>query len=116
MKKLVYIFLGFLCIFSGCVYAKSEAEYIAEWCKGQSEVIMPDGSRADCVTDTHAYEVEKARKFKDAIGQSLHYARHTGLKPGIVLIIEKDSDYRYAFELSETLRRWDLDIDVEVVK
>jgi hypothetical protein len=35
--------------------------YQQEWCdanEGQVEVVLPDGTRCDCVTDTHAIEFD----------------------------------------------------------
>ena len=47
---------------------------------------MPDGTRCDILTDTHAIEVDFADKWAEAIGQSLNYAMQTGKKAGIVLV------------------------------
>jgi hypothetical protein len=35
---------------------------------------MPDGTKADCLSDTHAIEVEKSGFWYDSLAQSLHYA------------------------------------------
>jgi hypothetical protein len=38
-----------------------EKWYQKEWCeahKGQVEVVLPDGTRCDCITDTHAIEFD----------------------------------------------------------
>jgi hypothetical protein len=38
-----------------------EKWYQQKWCeahKGQVEVVLPDGTRCDCVTDTHAIEFD----------------------------------------------------------
>jgi hypothetical protein len=38
-----------------------EKWYQQKWCeahKGQTEVVLPDGTRCDCVTDTHAIEFD----------------------------------------------------------
>lgn len=59
------------------------------------EYILDDKSRVDCLTDTLAVEVEFAPKWKEAVGQALFYAVKTGRKPGVVLILEKDSDSRF---------------------
>ena len=72
-----------------------EAEYRDAWCMGQTEVTLSDGTRADCVTTNYAIEVDFARKWAEGIGQALHYALLTGKKPAVLLIIEKESDWRY---------------------
>ena len=38
------------------------------------EVVMKDGTRCDILTSTHAIEVDFAKKWAEAIGQSLNYA------------------------------------------
>jgi hypothetical protein len=60
------IFLIFIIIFilPAPLLAKREHPekwYQEEWCeahKGQVEVVLPDGTRCDCVTDTHAIEFD----------------------------------------------------------
>jgi hypothetical protein len=41
---------------------------------GRVEVVMKDGTRCDILTATHAIEVDFAKKWEEAIGQSLNYA------------------------------------------
>ena len=75
-----------------------EKYYQNEWCQqnnGISEVKMIDNTRIDCLTNTHAVEFDFAPKWAEAIGQSLHYSRLSGKKPAIVLIIEKDNDFKH---------------------
>jgi hypothetical protein len=60
------IFLIFIIIFilPAPLLAKREHPekwYQEEWCEayeGQVEVVLPDGTRCDCVTDTHAIEFD----------------------------------------------------------
>ena len=54
---------------------------------------LKDLSRVDCLTQTHAFEVDWADGMKvyEAIGQSLYYASQTDKKPGILLLIRKDN-------------------------
>ena len=44
--------------------------------------------RADCISDTHAIEIDFAQKWKQGIGQALAYGVATGLRSGLVLICE----------------------------
>lgn len=82
----------------GCVSQfsrKNERYYQEKWCLahgGQMEVVMPDRTRCDCLTDRHAVEFDFAKKWAEAIGQALNYARQTGKQPGIVIICEKKTD------------------------
>ena len=92
-----------------------EAYYQQKWCSahgGQMEVRLPDKTRCDCLTETHAVEVEFANKWAESIGQALYYAIQTGKKPGIVLILEKEKDYKYWIRLNTVIREFNLPIDV----
>ena len=77
---------------------QSERYYQEKFAKeigGQVEVVMKDGTRCDIRTATHAIEVDFARKWAEAIGQSLHYALHTGKSPAVALIVLSPSDNKY---------------------
>lgn len=72
---------------------------------------MPNGTRADCITDKYAIEIEFASKWAEAIGQAINYSEQTGKKPGILLIIEKPKDWRYynrlkRIALKQNIRLW----------
>jgi hypothetical protein len=76
----------------------NEASYQAAWCKrwnGQCEYKLSDNTRIDCLTKNYAVEFDFAKKWAEAVGQSLHYGIMTGKKPAIVLIIEKPKDFIY---------------------
>jgi hypothetical protein len=95
-----------------CAHAKHdrpESSFVAEWCQeqhGQAEVRLLDGTRCDCLTDTHAIEFDFAPKWYEAVGQALYYGFQTGKKPGIVLILEGREDYRYWLRLNSTLEHY----------
>ncbi len=75
---------------------QSEHWYQDVWCrgmKGQVEYRLQDSRRIDCLTETHAIEVEFAHKWNEAIGQSLDYSMLTGKAAGIVLIVKKKVTY-----------------------
>ena len=55
---------------------------------GQSEVTVPYG-RVDVLTGTYAIEVDYLHKWKEGIGQSLHYASVKGITPCLALIYER---------------------------
>jgi hypothetical protein len=63
MKKIVLIFI-FISLLPSVVLAKREHPekwYQEKWCQaheGQVEVVLPDGTRCDCLTDTHAIEFD----------------------------------------------------------
>lgn len=82
-------------------YAQPESHYNDRWCdsvEGESEVVMADGTRADCVTDLFAVETDFAHKWAESIGQALLYAELTGREPAVLLIVG-DGEARF-------LARW----------
>jgi len=91
-------------------------KHIADsWCQahhGESEVVLPDRTRCDCVTDQYAVEVEWADNWMEAIGQALWYGAQTGKKPGIVLIIRCRKDDKYWIKLKTTISMYSLSIRV----
>ena len=79
-------------------------------------MILQDKTRCDCITDTHAIEVDFAGKFYEAIGQALYYAMHTGKRAGIMLIIEEDSEVKYLDRLRAIVDHYGLPVDVWFVE
>lgn len=101
MKKLIFL-ISFLFLsmtsFSQLNQKLNEKYFesiFANAIDGEMEVKLTDKSRVDIVTDTFAIEVEFAKKWAESIGQSLYYAYVLEKKPGIVLIIEKESDNNF---------------------
>lgn len=88
-----------------------EKDYQIEWCAehgGITEYVLDDQARVDCLLDEYTIEFDFAPKWAEAIGQSLYYAEKTGKKPGIVLIIEKDSDKRYLKRLKTLSEKYQI--------
>lgn len=80
---------------SDAAHLHPESAYRDAWCMGDTEVRMPNGNRADCVTTNYAVEVEFAKKYHEGVGQALDYAQQTGKLPAILLIIETEKDWHY---------------------
>jgi len=102
---------------TGCSTQESHNErwYQEHWCAqqdGQVEVILEDKTRCDCLTDDYAIEVDFARKWAEAVGQSLHYAKMTGEQAGILLIVEEDSDNSQLKRLENVIKHHRLPIRV----
>jgi len=91
-----------------------ESDYQKAHCKGQMEFVLPDRTRVDCLTDTHAIEYDFGKKWAEAIGQSLHYAMWTGKRAGIVLIISP-SEIRFEKRVKAVINHYGLPIDVFTV-
>jgi hypothetical protein len=121
MKKTAIIII-ILLIFPALVLAKRdhpEKWYQHKWCEeheGQVEVVLPDGTRCDCVTDTHAIEFDFGDNWSEAVGQSAYYALQTGKKAGIVLILESIKDRKYWIRLNTTIGHFKLPIDTWSIK
>lgn len=68
-----------------------EKDYQKAFCKsigGQTEYVLPDKTRVDCLTKEYAIEADFESKWAESIGQALYYATVTGKKPGILIIVE----------------------------
>jgi len=84
-------------------YSEKEiADYIQSLIGGEREVSVESG-RIDLVHNDVAFEIDWANKWKESIGQALWYAQQSNKKPGIILILKKDSDYKYFIQLNSSL-------------
>lgn len=81
---------------------KDYSDYIQTLIGGEREYSVESG-RVDLLTDEFAFEIEWARKWKEAIGQTIWYALQTNRKPAIILIMETKSDYKYFVQLNSAL-------------
>ncbi len=96
----------------------SESSINARWCDskgGISEFRTKDGTYVDCLTDTYAVEAEFDNNWKEALGQSLHYAESTNKKAAILLIKRQNSKKDYYSELERVINKFKLPIKVFLV-
>ena len=96
-----------------------EKGYQTFWCDrhaGLSEVVLPDRTRCDCITKTHAIEFDFGSKWAESIGQALYYSMQTGKRAGVVLILENKGDYKYWIRLNSVVQRYDLSVDTWIVR
>jgi hypothetical protein len=94
-----------------------EKRYQALWCNqqgGKKEVVLSDGSRCDCVTQTNAVKVDFAHKWAESIGQSFLYSALTGKRAGIFLIMKKGNE-QFLKRLNTTIEHFELPIDVWII-
>ena len=94
---------------------ENEAYYSEKFCdelSGQTEYLLQDLSRVDCLTETHAFEVDWAdgSKVYEAIGQSLYYSSETGKLPGILLLIRKENSEKYIKKVKRVIKAFELPI------
>lgn len=78
-----------------------EADYVNAYCKGIVEYKLPDKTRVDCLTDEYAIEFDWAKKWAESIGQSLYYAKKTGKKPAVAIIMKSPADEKYIRRIEE---------------
>lgn len=105
-KSLLAIIVSLLLINAvHAAHLHKEAEYRDAWCQGETETILSDGTRADCITDQYAIEIDFAKKWSEGIGQALHYARLTGKTPGLALIIETEKDWKHFNRARKTAKK-----------
>lgn len=89
-----------------------EKDYVEAYCKGQIEYKLKDKTRVDCLTDEYAIEFDWGKKWAESIGQSLYYAKMTGKKPAVALIIKSPKELIYA----KRIELVDKNIKVFVIK
>jgi hypothetical protein len=78
----------------------SEAGLQSRLCRGMSlEFALPDRTRIDCLSGTHAIEVDFWDNWYEAIGQSLHYALGTAeltsigsRRAGVILVCRRSPE------------------------
>lgn len=109
MRK-VYLIAALL--WSGVALCENERYHQGKYCAGIVEHRLKDRTRVDCLTPTHAIEYDFARKWAEAIGQSLHYARMTGKAAGIVIIYKGSKDDRYMTRLNGVIDKYNLPVTV----
>lgn len=89
MKRiLLLMFLTISIICNAQLLEKDYQKIFAQDINGNTEYRLEDASRVDIITDEYAIEVDWAKKWSEAIGQSLYYAKQTNKRAGIVLIIK----------------------------
>lgn len=123
MKKTITMIAILTLLLPGLAIAKrlhKEKYYQEIWCNNQGGMIevyfSGDRTRCDCLTDTHAVEVDFADKWAQSIGQALRYSRNTKKAPGILLIIEKQEDWIKYESLRKDIEYWGLPITVWTIK
>ncbi len=91
---------------------KNEKYYQTKMCQelgGKMEYILFDKTRVDCLTDEYAIEVDFAKKWAEAIGQSLYYAEITAKKPAIGFIVG-EGDEKYIKRVKTVADKFDIKI------
>ena len=110
MKTLI-ITLLMLSFFTGCSSVKKNEKYYQTiFCKkmnGIMEYRLKDKTRVDCLTSNFAIEVDWAKKWAEAVGQSLYYAESTNKKAAIALIASH-KDERFIKRVKKLALKFDI--------
>lgn len=109
----IVLILFLICLNANAKHLYPEKYYQNIWCeeqKGRTEVKLIDNTRIDCLTKTEAVEFDFASKWAEAIGQSLHYSYMTGKAPAIVLIIEKNDDFKYYTRIKPLCEKYEINL------
>ena len=92
-----------------------EGYYVEQWCKpsfGRREFVLWDRTRVDCLSSDYAIEFDFAKKWAESVGQSLYYAKMTGKKPAVALILTDRGDMKYV----KRVERLDEGIKIFLIK
>jgi len=101
-------------------YEKVYQKIFCEKIHGQTEVVLSDRTRVDCLSKNYAIEVDFAPKWHESIGQSLYYAISTNKKAGVLLILEDEKrDIRYLKRLKKValqnnIRIWTINHKMQI--
>ena len=99
-----------------------EADYQATWCKANNgiwkgpSVTIRDPYTGkvegyiDCLTQSHAFEVDFDTKWQESLTQALWYAMNTGKRAGILLIVSPNGTGEK--KLRDTIKHYGLPVDV----
>lgn len=113
-----FVVMACFIAFMGSLNA-SENDVNVAWCAsmgGESEFRTKDGTYVDCLTNELAIEAEYDYNWKEAIGQSLHYAESTNRTAGILFIKRAKSRKDYRSELLRVINKYNLPIEVFFVE
>lgn len=97
---------------AGTKHLHTERFYQEQDCKGILEFKFDDGTRADCLENEYVSEYDYAYKFYESVGQALYYSMKSGLKPRIVLIVDKKQYEKYIEKATPLCKRYGIKLDV----
>lgn len=94
-----------------------ERDFQARFCAGLVQNrYLPNGTYVDCISTTHAIEVEFSQKWAEAIGQALMYASELERRPGIIVICRPETSpsvcLKHAYLIEQTVTYWRIGMSV----
>ena len=95
--------------------AQTHREMQERFCAGMElEHRLGDRTRIDCLSATHAIELDWTGDWAQAVGQALVYGSQTGRRAGIILVCRQREDlcYRHALRLEAVLAAYRFPVTV----
>lgn len=71
-------------------------------------MVLNSGERADCITNFYSVEFDFAKKYYEAIGQSLLCFIDSNKLPAIVLILENKKYRQYLYRLMVVASKYNI--------
>ena len=114
-KKALGFMVAVAILLTACGSKKHKEKYyqtkLCEALNGVMEQSLLDRTRVDCLTEEYAIEVDFAKKWAEAVGQSLYYAAMTGEKPAIGIIAgESKKDARNLKRLKVLAEKYNIKV------
>lgn len=95
-----------------------ENEFIKEWCKlleGDAHYQAVENNPdivVDCQTEDYSVEVASAADYQHALGKALYISSYSKSKPGIVLLLQNESESAYLQKLKRAVQHHGIKIKV----
>lgn len=99
-------------------WGRYEADYMRTWCSDPAWRMEPtlfNRDEPDCLTGTHAVEIDWAWNWEKCFHQARRYAETTGLKSMCVLIFKKPSDRNYLDRLERKIAEEHIHLEVQTM-
>lgn len=99
-------------------HKKQDADYVKEWCTrngGLTEQYVSASSRVDCVTKNEVVEIEFADKYSEGIPQVARYAKESGKKGRLVLVVENPYENHYVDDARALVKAANPNINIEIL-
>lgn len=118
MTRSILIVLALISLLPSSAFAQStEREYQDLLCADLvTSRYLPNGTEVDCISSTHAIEVDFTNKWAEAIGQSLMYASELELRPGIILVCHPNTRdelcLNHSYLIEQTVTYWRIGMTV----
>lgn len=96
-------------------WGQSERDMQERLCAGMIlEWVLPDGTRVDCLSGSHAIEVDWSHKWAEGIGQAMHYSSETGKEPGLILVCKdrQRTCERHYERARDTVGKWGIPLTI----